>query len=135
LDEMQAAILAATLPLLDDWNRRRREIATHYSRALRHPAIVPAPAGGAEYVAHLYVVQSARRDELRAHLARYGIGSDIHYPIPDHRQPAAAGGDDVALPRTELAATRVLTLPCFPEMTDEEAERVVAACNAWDGPA
>jgi dTDP-4-amino-4,6-dideoxygalactose transaminase len=133
LDEMQAAALRVLLPYLPAWNRRRREIAARYTSALRHPHIQPAAAGGSEYVAHLYVVQSPDRDGLAAHLGPCGIGTDIHYPIPDHRQAGAGGHADVVLPETELAATRILTLPCFPEMTDEEVESVVAACNAWNG--
>ncbi len=132
LDEMQAAFLSSLLPDLDERNRRRREIANRYSREIRHPNIqVPAPAGY-EYVAHLFVVQSTHRDSLASHLHASQVGSDIHYPIPDYRQPMH--GDRfaaVSLPTTESLCERVLTLPCFPEMTTEEVGRVIAACNAW----
>jgi len=132
LDEMQAAFLSSMLPDLDQRNRRRREIANRYSHEIRHPDIqVPAPAGN-EYVAHLFVVQSMQRDSLASHLKGCHVGSDIHYPIPDHRQPMH--GDRfaaVTLPTTDSLCERVLTLPCFPEMTAAEVDRVIAACNAW----
>lgn len=132
LDELQAAFLSALLPDLDARNSRRREIANRYSREIRHPEVqVPAPAGN-DYVAHLFVVQCIQRDRLVAHLHAANIGSDIHYPIPDHRQPVH--GDRftaISLPTTERLCERVLTLPCFAEMTDAEVDRVIAACNTW----
>lgn len=132
LDEMQAAFLRVMLPLLHDWNDRRRDIANRYSSGITHPhIIVPAPAGG-EYVGHLYVVKTDDRAGLQAHLAAAGVGSDVHYPTPDYRQPlfrnAFAG---VSLPVTEAACASVLTLPCFPELDDAEVERVIEACNTW----
>ena len=132
LDEMQAAFLSSLLPDLDQRNQRRREIANRYSRGIRHPHIqVPAPAGD-EYVAHLFVVQSMQRDSLASHLTACQVGFDIHYPIPDHLQPVHGNRfTAVSLPTTESLCERVLTLPCFPEMTAAEVERVIAACNAW----
>jgi dTDP-4-amino-4,6-dideoxygalactose transaminase len=133
LDELQAAILCAKLLHVDGWNARRRAIAEAYSAGIEHPGILPAAPGGEEYVAHLYVVRAPRRDALRAHLASRGIATDIHYPIPDHRQDAfARAAGDGELPETERASAQVLTLPCFPEMSDQEVETVIAACNAWE---
>ena len=134
LDEVQAAVLRVFLPHLDSWNRRRREIAHLYSERL-DPGRVRVPEVRAEaedYVGHLYVVRSTRRDELKAHLAGKGIASDIHYPVPDHRQAVlAARYADTVLPETEAACREILTLPCFPEMTDEEVLSVVQAINSW----
>jgi dTDP-4-amino-4,6-dideoxygalactose transaminase len=132
LDEMQAAVLSELLPGLDAANGRRREIAGTYSRAIRHPEVRVPSVGGADDVAHLYVVRSRHRDALRAHLRERGIASDIHYPVPDHRQPVlGANYADVRLPATEQLAREILTLPCYPEMSDEQAQRVVAAVNEW----
>ena len=130
LDELQAAFLLEMLPELDGWNARRREIANRYSRAIRTPALrVPAEAGR-EYVAHLYVVESGDRDAARAHLDRAGIQTDVHYPTPDYRQPCLQGRIAAAsLPASEAAARNVFTLPCFPELRDEEVEAVIDACN------
>lgn len=132
LDEIQAAFLAHLLPDLDRRNERRRAIARRYSTEISHPGIAVPAAAGAEFVAHLYVVQCARRDALSAHLAAHGIGSERHYPVPDHRQPLHGNRfDAVHLPVTEQWCEHALTLPCFPEMDDAEVDAVIAACNGW----
>lgn len=132
LDEIQARMLSVMLPMLDGWNDRRRAVAARYCTEIRHPDIQLPLAPDQSDVAHLFVVRSARRDDLKAHLATAGVQTDIHYPLPDHRQPCFAGRfSDVHLPITELHAGTVLTLPCFPELTDDEASRVIAACNAF----
>jgi dTDP-4-amino-4,6-dideoxygalactose transaminase len=128
MDEMQAAILRAKLPHLDGWNARRRQIAATYNRALAgQPAICP-PAGGEDYVAHLYVVRTSAREEVCAVLKNRGIETGIHYPVPDHLQDAAhrtqAG---LRLPSTEQAARQVLTLPCYAELESSEVAAVTAA--------
>jgi len=132
LDELQAAMLSAMLPRLDEWNSRRRDIANHYSTAIRNAAIEVPPVAAEEFVAHLFVVRTQQRDRLRGHLSDHGIGTDVHYPLPDHRQPCFNGRyGEVPLPRTERDARTVLSLPCFPELTDIEVERVVNACNRF----
>jgi aminotransferase EvaB len=132
LDELQAAVLSAKIGMLDIWNSRRREIATAYSRGIRHPRISVPPVHGEEYVAHLYVVQSSQRDSLQRHLCSRAVGTDIHFPIPDHRQtPFRQTGAELHLPITETATRCVLSLPCFPEMTGEEVQRVIDGCNSW----
>ncbi|HEY4620926.1 MAG TPA: DegT/DnrJ/EryC1/StrS family aminotransferase [Gaiellaceae bacterium] len=130
LDEIQAAVLRARLPHLDAWNERRRSIAARYRQALRPDLGRLVSLEGEDYVAHLAVVLLGERDAARARLQAAGIGTDVHYPIPDHRQPL--WGDALAkvrLPVTERAAEQVLTLPCFPELTDKEVDRV---CEALD---
>ena len=133
LDELQAALLRVKLPHLDRWNARRRDIARTYSAVhsagLRHPR-----TDGDDYVAHLYVVRSAHRDALRAHLDRAGIASDIHYPLLDSDQPAFATAHPPALPVSAAACREVLTLPCFPAMDDAAVARVVAALQSWSVP-
>ena len=132
MDELQAAVLRVKLPRLDGWNRRRCGIAARYGRALNHPDIVlPPPANAESDVAHLFVVRTAQRDALRAHLAAAGVATDVHYPIPDHRQPGAGAAPPSGLPRTERACAEVLSLPCYPELTDAEIDAVAAACNHW----
>jgi dTDP-4-amino-4,6-dideoxygalactose transaminase len=127
LDDMQAAILRTRLPLLDGWNLRRREIAALYSGALQGSDVVEPLDAGDAWVAHLYVIRTAARDELRAALAAQGIATDIHYPVPDHRQQAALGAATPSLPETERAAAEILTLPCYPELRDDELERIASA--------
>ena len=132
LDEVQARVLGVMLPRLDHWNARRRQIANRYSQAIRHPDIWVPPVAGEEYVAHLYVARSARRDALREHLSTLGVCTDVHYPQPDHRQSCHQGRyDELALPVTEAEEKLVLTLPCFPELTDNEADRIIDACNRF----
>ena len=129
LDEMQAAILRAKLPCLDGWNARRREIAQTYCRALAASgAGLPSDTSGSDYVAHLFVIRSARRERIRRALSDAGIATDVHYPVPDHLQESLGGAfRGAALPVTERSATEVLTLPCFPEMTAGEIDEVAGA--------
>ncbi len=132
LDEMQAAILRVKLPLLDQWNTRRRDIATRYSKGITNSRVSAQKVHGTEYVAHLYVVRSTERDKLKQHLAAAGIPSDVHYPIPDYAQAAYRHQfANTHLAVTEQACAEVLTLPCFPEMTDAEVDAVIACVNAW----
>jgi dTDP-4-amino-4,6-dideoxygalactose transaminase len=131
LDELQAAFLRVRLPALDAENARRRAIVDAYAAGLHHPEIGPPRTTGPDCVAHLAVVRSPRRDALRAHLAGRGIGSDVHYPVADHRQPGGAEADPAPLPVTERACDEVLSLPCFPGLADAEVAAVVDACNAW----
>ncbi|HYO83980.1 MAG TPA: DegT/DnrJ/EryC1/StrS family aminotransferase, partial [Bryobacteraceae bacterium] len=124
LDELQAAVLRLKLPLLTGWNQRRRDLA----------ALMGIDRGRSESdVVHLLVIQHAERDRLRDFLRQRGIASDVHYPVPDYRQPAVTAviGETLPLPQTERACAAVLTLPCFPEMTDEEAMRVREAVNEF----
>lgn len=129
LDEIQAAVLRAKLPLLDGWNARRREIVCRYGAGLEGLGWDLPQGLGEGDVAHLCVVRMNDRDTVRAALAVQGIGCDVHYPIPDHHQPAYLDGRACKLPVTEAACRTVLTLPCFPEMHDDEVDLVIAACH------
>ncbi|ADK83729.1 DegT/DnrJ/EryC1/StrS aminotransferase [Desulfarculus baarsii DSM 2075] len=132
LDELQAAILSALLPELDAANARRREVAARLSRGIAHPEVVTPPEGGPEYVAHLYVVRCPRREALRQHLRANGIASEVHYPIADHRQPLFGERfAHVRLATTERLVDEILTLPCYPEMSDAQADQVIAVVNNW----
>ena len=130
LDEVQAAVLNVKLPHLDGWNARRRQIASRYSAEIRRPGVLCPPPGDDAYVGHLYVVQCSDRDGLARHLKANGIGCDIHYPIPDHQQPCLIG-TAVSLPVTERLAATILTLPCHPDLTDDEVGRVIDVVNSW----
>jgi aminotransferase EvaB len=131
LDELQAALLLAKLPHLDRWNEDRRAIARRYANEIRHPRIECPRDFGADNVAHLFVVRCRDRDGFRRHLEAHGVSSDIHYPVPDHRQPAYPDSGSVALPETERLAQEIVTIPCFPEMEEEEIGRVIDAVNSW----
>lgn len=131
LDEIQAAVLRVKLPYLDAWNARRRAIADRYAAGISNPRVACPQVRGEEYVAHLFVVTCGDPAGLRSHLAAHDIVTDIHYPIPDHLQPAVAAGSAISLPVTERLAKRILTLPCFVELGDNEVDQVIAAVNAW----
>jgi dTDP-4-amino-4,6-dideoxygalactose transaminase len=134
LDELQAAILRVKLRHLDAENARRSSIAAEYDRLLAGSGLaLPRIRPGAMHVYHQYVVRAANRDGLQSHLRTLGIGALIHYPVPVHLQPAYAGrlpGAD-ALPETEAAARQVLSLPMFPELTDEQVWITAAAVVGW----
>jgi aminotransferase EvaB len=132
MDELQAAVLRTYLPHLDSWNDRRRHIASEYGQLITNPHVTPLAGSGPAYVAHLYVVRCTSRDSLRDHLRRNGIACDVHYPIPDHMQ-AGNQGDwlSLGLPQTEQIASELLTLPCFPELSDGEVRRIAQEVNQW----
>ena len=120
---------------------RRREIVARYRTALSDCGLIwPTAAPDGADVAHLCVVRSTARDRLRVALAESCVGSDVHYPVLDYRQPAVVAeiGEVEGLAESDLAAACVLTLPCFPEMTETEIGAVidaVAACAAQFGDA
>jgi aminotransferase EvaB len=131
LDEMQAAILRVKLPHLDTWNDTRRSIAKRYSEAFATMDMQLPCSTGEDYVGHLYVVRVQARAEFAAALKQKGISTDIHYPIADHKQPAYAVEQNVSLAVTERACETVISLPCFPGLTDEEVDRVIEAVTAF----
>jgi len=132
LDEIQAAMLSTLLPHLDEWNLLRRSVAKRYAAGISNAKILLPHVGNEDYVAHLFVVRTSDREGMRKHLSDHGIQSEVHYPKPDHQQNCLRGEyDGISLPHTEQDARSVLTLPCFPEMTDHEVERVISACNAY----
>ena len=124
LDEVQAAVLGHRLPLLDAGNATRRNIINSYVTAAADGIRVLA-AEDETHTGHLAVVEVDDRDALRAHLVAAHIRSDVHYPIPDHRQPAFAGEySSTVLPVTERLVGRILSLPVFPELRPDEISRV-----------
>lgn len=133
LDEVQAAILRARLPHLDAGNARRQAIATAYDAALAGgPMVPPARREGAEHVFHQYVLRAADRAAVQAWLRDEGVGTGIHYPVPVHLQPAYRGRTPLGpagCGETERAAREVLSLPMYPELSDEQVERICGALS------
>jgi dTDP-3-amino-3,4,6-trideoxy-alpha-D-glucose transaminase len=130
LDELQAALLRVGLRHLAAWTERRRALAAFYRRELEGSGVEPlGEQPYARAVFHLFVVRHPRRDALADALKARGIGTLIHYPIPLHLQPAFAslGGRPGDLPVAEKATAEVLSLPLYPELTDEQARAVVEA--------
>ncbi len=127
LDEIQAACLVVKLPDLDQKNAKRRSIWLRYQQALngRLPLIGRYDES---FVAHLCVIRSNERDGLQSRLNKLGIDTDIHYPVLDYHQAVFGSRfSDIFLPAAEAACQEILTLPCFPEMTEAEVEYVAEA--------
>jgi len=134
LDELQAVILRVKLRHLDRENARRREIARAYTRRLADTDLtLPACRPGAEHVYHQYVVCTPQRDALQAHLRDQGIGTLVHYPQAVHQQPAYAGRlpTNGKLPHSEEAAAQALSLPMYPELSDDQVETVAETVRHW----
>ena len=135
MDEMQAAILRVKLPYLDRWNALRQQHAARYAELLlREESDVQPPqlVTDGSHVYYVYVVRAQDREALRARLAEEEIQTGIHFPVPIHLQPAARwlGYVEGDLPHTEQAAREVLSLPMYPELTDEQIARVAEAVCA-----
>ena len=131
MDEMQAAILRVKLPRLDAANERRRRVHARYEEASSDRLRIVNRASES-FIGHLAVGVAVDRDAAREALDAAGIRSDVHYPIPDHRQDWP-GPSPVELPVTEAATASILSLPMFPELTDGEIDRVVAALRTIGG--
>jgi dTDP-4-amino-4,6-dideoxygalactose transaminase len=132
LDEMQAAILRVKLRYLDAWIAARRERAALYTELLRS-VTPPREMAYGQAVYHLYVIQSARRDELAAHLKSRGIGTAIQYPHTIHLQPAYAnlGYRAGSFPVAEELAREILSLPLYPELPLDDVRAVADAVNEF----
>jgi dTDP-4-amino-4,6-dideoxygalactose transaminase len=130
LDEMQAALLRVKLGWLDEDTARRRAVAARYRAGIREASIVlPSVAVEEAHAWHLFVVRSARRDHLQRQLGERGIQTQVHYPLPPHRQPAYPDLHGVVLPLADRLSREVLSLPLGPAMDDDAVACVIAACN------
>ena len=133
LDEIQAALLRIKLKYLDADVASRRRLACRYLENIRHPQILlPQMVRQERHAWHLFVVRCAHRDALQRHLHACGIQSQVHYPVPPHRQPAYATLSNASLPLTEQLHDEVLSLPMGPTLSDAAVERVIEACLAFE---
>ncbi len=130
LDELQAALLSAKLPHLDDWNAARRRLAARYQSHLHNVVQLPPEDG----VFHLFVVRTPERDALKVYLAQHGIATDVHYPLPVHLQaPYAEYGDGPgSLPATEQLAGEILSLPIYPELSNDDVDYVCQTMQTYE---
>ena len=149
IDELQAAILDVKLRHLDEANQRRREIAARYEREVSNPLVrFLRPVGGKraelerrlvdhemtarcsrDDVYHIFPVFCSRRDELRQYLTDNGVETQIHYPIPPHKQQCYREWNALSLPITEKIHAEELSIPCHQAMTEKEAEQIVGLLN------
>jgi len=135
LDELQAAILRVKLQYLDQENRRRQTLARTYeeklsSTSLRLPSCLPE----ANHVYHQYAIRSDQRYSLKTFLSENGIDTLVHYPVPIHLQPAYRGRLPCSgsLVISEGVARQILSLPIYPELTDEEVQHITEIIVQWD---
>jgi dTDP-4-amino-4,6-dideoxygalactose transaminase len=138
IDEIQAAVLNVKLPQLDAWSAGRQRNAAYYDGAFAKAALggavaTPCAAPGARHIYNQYVIRVRRRDELRAHLAAAGVGTEIYYPVPLHLQQCFAylghrAGD---FPESERAAAETLALPIYPELEIAQLQHVVDSIAAF----
>jgi dTDP-4-amino-4,6-dideoxygalactose transaminase len=137
LDTVQAAVLLAKLPHLEEWSAKRREHARYYNDALAGiPAIrTPLVRSENESIFNQYTIRAERRDDLGAYLKKKGIGSKIYYPLPLHLQPCFSylGYKRGAFPESERAAIEVISLPVYPELTRAQLDETVAAIRSFYG--
>jgi dTDP-4-amino-4,6-dideoxygalactose transaminase len=138
LDDLHAGILSVKLKKIDEWSDRRREIAAMFTAGLKDTGLkLPYEKPGYRHVYHLYIIETEKRDEMLKYLNDAGIDAKTHYPIAIHQQEGYPWGKpadlDVSLPLTEKSAASVISLPMFPELTQEEIDYVIHTVRAWEG--
>ncbi|MDB5807739.1 MAG: pyridoxal phosphate-dependent enzyme [Betaproteobacteria bacterium] len=135
LDELQAALLLVKLKWLEEFTTRRRRIAGQLAEGIRNSLVRPlaAPVAPENHVHHLFVVLSADRERLQAHLREKGVQALIHYPVPMHHQKPCADlrRDPRGLAHTERHAAQCLSLPCHAQMDEAQVARVIDAVNGF----
>jgi dTDP-4-amino-4,6-dideoxygalactose transaminase len=136
LDALQAAVLRTKLPHLGEWTARRRELARRYRDAFaasRTPPELRLPAHHPDHTYQQFVIRAPRRDALRDHLAKRGVGTEVYYPVPHHLQPCFAdlGYRRGSFPIAERACAEVLALPLQPGLGDDAIGYVVDAITGF----
>ncbi len=133
LDALQAAILGAKLPYLDEWTERRRALGRRYSEHFKgcDGLGLPYERSDVKHVYHIYAVRSPKRDALAEHLREKNIQTVAHYPVPLHLQPAYRdlGYEPGTFPVAERTAKETLSLPLYPELTPRQQDRVIEAVS------
>ncbi len=133
LDEMQAAILRARLPLLAGWTARRRAIAARYRAAAVPPSVTVPREFDEGHVYHLFPVLTPDRDAFQAHCTAQGVETLIHYPVPIPRQPALAPTSPAMCPVADRICNEVVSLPMYPGLSDDQVAAVAKAFSSFTG--
>ena len=132
MDEIQAAMLSVKLRYLDNDNRRRKEIAQFYFDNISNPRVtLPYQRRVEDNVFHIFPIFTSERDKLQAYLMEKDIQTDIHYPIPPHKQKCYSEWNNTSLPITEEIHRCELSLPIAPYLSDEEVNTIVNTINSW----
>ncbi|AEE20081.1 dTDP-4-amino-4,6-dideoxygalactose transaminase [Dokdonia sp. Hel_I_63] len=130
LDELQAAFLRIKLRELDIQNQKRREIAIQYlSKIDNKHILLPQLDKEENHVWHLFVIRSVYRDQLQTHLQNQGIGTNIHYPVPPHKQEALSEYNMQSFPVCQQLHNEVLSIPLSPALSEENVEEIITALN------
>lgn len=133
LDEIQAAVLRVKLKYLDIDNEKRRKISLRYrSEIVNNKILLPVASEELQHVWHLFVIRSRNRDLFQAYLQKNSIETQVHYPIPPHKQEAFAEYASKRLPVTEIIHKEVLSLPISPIMSEEEIGHVINMVNNYE---
>jgi dTDP-4-amino-4,6-dideoxygalactose transaminase len=135
LDDLHAGILSVKLKKITEWSDRRREIADMYTEGLQNTGLkLPVEPSGYRHVFHLYIIETGKRDALLKYLNDNGVDAKLHYPIAIHQQEGYPWGKEAdlkpSLPLTEKSAASVISLPMFPELTQEEINYVIDTTRA-----
>lgn len=136
MEGIQGAVLSVSLKYLDGWTKRRQELGRRYLEQIKNPLVrMQAHPDNTVPVFHLFVVCVPDREHFMNYMKEKNILCDIHYPIPCHLQKAyeQLGYREGSCPNAERLSAHCVSLPLYPELTDEEAERVIAACNEYEG--
>jgi dTDP-4-amino-4,6-dideoxygalactose transaminase len=136
LDDLHAGILSVKLTKITEWSDRRRDIARMYTEGLKDTGLqLPTEKPGYRHVYHLYVIEVDNRDAMLKYLNDNGVDAKLHYPIAIHQQEGYPWGKDAdprpSLPLTERHAARVISLPMFPELTQDEIDYTIDVCRRW----
>lgn len=136
LQEFQAAILSVKLPHLPSYNKKRQAIAHRYLSEIKNPHVeLPETRTGVSHIFHLFVIKVSPRDKFLEHLKINSVGFGIHYPFPIHLQKAYGflGYKEDSFPKVESFAKKIISLPIFPELTENEIGQVVKVVNSFTG--
>ena len=133
LDEIQAAVLDVKLKYLNEDNKRRRQIAKYYRENIKNKEIIlPDTYNEDSHVWHIFAIRTKERDRLQKYLEKNEIQTNIHYPVPPHKQECYKEWSHLSFPITEQIHREVLSLPMSPVLTDEESEKVVSVLNEYN---
>ena len=131
IDEIQAAILDIKLKYLDKENARRKEIASLYINKVKNPKILIPNSDDRDCVWHIFPVLCAHRDELQKYLSEHGVETQIHYPIPPHKQKCYSEWSKLSFPITEQIHAQELSIPCNQAMTQKEVDTIIDLLNQF----
>lgn len=135
LDAVQAGILDIKLKYLEKWNDRRRQIAERYDKEIINPLITkPVVKEGNEHIYYVYAIATEKRNELRKYLEDNGIKTGVYFPVPFHKQRVFENNKSIydGYPNSEFVADHTLVLPMFPELKEDEIDKVISIVNEWE---